>query len=196
MGMLLTQSVMNVGILCINNIIQSTNIAQNVEQRCGIMRGEDMKIGDEIYIHGYVDEIRKDVVIVKNGGGYFGTIPTEIITTEDDCISRKDAVDACLNGWNKDYKEILSDLQTMPTVQPQTGWIPVENELPDEWETVLVWYEHFVDGEFGDEVNQTYGLAYNSVNDGWTVMSEYQRGARVIAWMPLPHYPNKNDIKR
>lgn len=41
-----------------------------------------MKIGDEVYIHGYIDEIRKDTVIIRNNGGYFGTIPSEIITGE------------------------------------------------------------------------------------------------------------------
>ncbi len=39
-----------------------------------------MKIGDEVYVHGYIDEIRKDTVIIKNDGGYFGTVPSEIIT--------------------------------------------------------------------------------------------------------------------
>ena len=38
-----------------------------------------MKIGDEIYVHGYIDEIRKDTVIVRNDGGYFGTVASEII---------------------------------------------------------------------------------------------------------------------
>lgn len=37
-----------------------------------------MKIGDEIYVHGCVDEIRKDCIIVKNKGGYFGTVQEEI----------------------------------------------------------------------------------------------------------------------
>ena len=85
-----------------------------------------MRIGDEIYIHGYVDEIRNDVVIVRNGGGYFGTIPTEIITTDADCISRKEAVNACLNGWNKGYEEIVEDIRTLPIMRPKmpTGhWI-------------------------------------------------------------------------
>ena len=40
-----------------------------------------MKIGDEVYIHGYVDEIRNDVVIIRNDGGYFGTIPEEVLLT-------------------------------------------------------------------------------------------------------------------
>ena len=37
-----------------------------------------MKIGDEVYIHGYIDEIRKDTVIIQNEGGYFGTVEEEI----------------------------------------------------------------------------------------------------------------------
>ena len=41
-----------------------------------------MKIGDNVYVHGYVDEIRKDTVIIRNAGGYFGTIPNEIICGE------------------------------------------------------------------------------------------------------------------
>lgn len=39
-----------------------------------------MKIGDEVFVHGCVDEIRKDVVIIRNKGGYFGTVPSEVIT--------------------------------------------------------------------------------------------------------------------
>ena len=38
-----------------------------------------MKIGDRVYVHGYVDEIRKDCVIIHNDGGYFGTVKSEII---------------------------------------------------------------------------------------------------------------------
>lgn len=41
-----------------------------------------MKIGDEVLIHGYIDEIRKDVVIIRNDGGYFGTVKTEILSRE------------------------------------------------------------------------------------------------------------------
>lgn len=37
-----------------------------------------MKIGDEVYVHGFVDEIRVDQVIINNRGGYFGTLPDEI----------------------------------------------------------------------------------------------------------------------
>jgi len=43
-----------------------------------------MKIGDRIYVRGYVDEIRKDTVIVRNDGGYFGTILSDFYS----CIFR------------------------------------------------------------------------------------------------------------
>lgn len=54
-----------------------------------------MKIGDRIYVHGFVDEIRKDCVIVRNKGGYFGTDKDEIVEaqrTEDivSVVRRKD----------------------------------------------------------------------------------------------------------
>lgn len=46
-----------------------------------------------------------------------------------DCISKQDAIDACLNGWNKDYKEIVEEIRALPpiTPQPKTGrweWVP------------------------------------------------------------------------
>ena len=43
-----------------------------------------MKIGGEVYVHGYVDEIRKDVIIIRNDGGYFGTVPSEVFCYEED----------------------------------------------------------------------------------------------------------------
>lgn len=52
-----------------------------------------MKIGDEIYVHGYIDEIRKDIVIIKNEGGYFGTVPSEVITERIKRIEPKESED-------------------------------------------------------------------------------------------------------
>ena len=37
-----------------------------------------MKIGKEVYVHGYIDEIRNGVIIIRNKGGYFGTEPEEV----------------------------------------------------------------------------------------------------------------------
>lgn len=41
-----------------------------------------MKIGDRIYVHGYVDEIRTDTIIIRNDDGYFGTVKSEIIEAQ------------------------------------------------------------------------------------------------------------------
>lgn len=38
-----------------------------------------MRIGDEVYVRGTVDEIRGATVIIKNKGGYFGTKKSEIV---------------------------------------------------------------------------------------------------------------------
>ncbi len=48
------------------------------EQR-GQSVGDEIKIGNEVYVHGYVDEIRSDTVIIRNDGGYFGTAPHEVV---------------------------------------------------------------------------------------------------------------------
>jgi hypothetical protein len=42
-----------------------------------------MKIGEEVLIHGYIDEIRKDIVIIRNEGGYFGAVPEEIRSSSE-----------------------------------------------------------------------------------------------------------------
>ena len=58
-----------------------------------------MKIGDSVLVHGYVDEIRKDTVIIRNKGGYFGTVPSEII--KGDLIRCRD----CKYATNTYYGE-------------------------------------------------------------------------------------------
>ena len=47
-----------------------------------------MRIGEEVRVRGVVDEIRKETVIIKNRGGYFGTDPREIET--DGCEPKTD----------------------------------------------------------------------------------------------------------
>lgn len=48
-----------------------------------------MKIDDRVYVHGYVDEIRKDTVIIRNEGGCFGTVKSEIVEAQktEDIVS-------------------------------------------------------------------------------------------------------------
>ena len=63
-----------------------------------------IKIGDEVYIHGYVDEIRKDVIIIRNEGGYFGTVLDEIKSKD------KPQTDGYISG--EDFMKIFDQPQT------------------------------------------------------------------------------------
>lgn len=69
-----------------------------------------MKIGDEVYVHGYVDEIRSDVVIIRNDGGYFGTVPSEVNCSENP----NNSLDKDTNVRSKDCETCKHDLWHTP----------------------------------------------------------------------------------
>ena len=67
-----------------------------------------MKIGDRIYVRGYIDEIRKDTVIVRNDGGYFGTVLSEV--TGELPSARPDfditvKIDKAYDVWHKSLRQ-------------------------------------------------------------------------------------------
>lgn len=62
-----------------------------------------MKIGDEVYIHGYVDEIRKDTVIIRNDGGYFGTVSKEITAADSPLVPANKIVES-LESMERDMR--------------------------------------------------------------------------------------------
>ena len=64
-----------------------------------------MRIGDEVYIHGYVDEIRQDTIIIRNNGGYFGTDKSEVIIGNDQLS--QNAYD---RGWKDGRKSLKEEL--------------------------------------------------------------------------------------
>lgn len=69
---------------------------------------KEISIGDEVWVHGYVDEIRKDCIIIRNDGGYFGTVAEKI-------------------GYCDDY-EVLAD--TPQTEAPKKWETPPKFEPP------------------------------------------------------------------
>lgn len=71
-----------------------------------------MKIGDRVFVRGYIDEIRKDTVIIRNEGGYFGTVSAEVLAGE------------------------------LPSAQPEHRWIPCSERPPDEKTDVLLQFTH------------------------------------------------------
>ena len=99
-----------------------------------------MKIGDEVYIHGFVDEIRQNVIIIRNDGGYFGTVAEEITSrseipnTCEDAISRQAVIDVT---WEEPsytdalnvLTEVRDKVKVLPSVTPQQRmgrWINAE----------------------------------------------------------------------
>ena len=81
-----------------------------------------MKIGDRIFVRGYIDEIRKDTVIVRNDGGYFGTILSEVTgelpsaQPEIKPIDYQDCANAMMKMWmdnvltDGEYNRIMDKL--------------------------------------------------------------------------------------
>lgn len=81
-----------------------------------------MRIGDEIYVHGYVDEIRQDTVIIRNDGGYFGTDPAEIRSWKGRLIEESEietVVNGVFNSTDRyspyDFLKIIKD-QCIPII--------------------------------------------------------------------------------
>lgn len=90
-----------------------------------------LKIGQEVLIRGYVDEIRKDTIIIRNDGGYFGTVQEEISVKQEPCedaISRQavlDGVDRYIyksqsTGTQDDFYSFAElVVKQLPSVTPQ-----------------------------------------------------------------------------
>ena len=51
--------------------------------------------------------------------------------TNGDLISRKEAEQCCLNGWNKDYKDILEDIKKLPSAEKTAEWIWENHPIDD-----------------------------------------------------------------
>ena len=104
-----------------------------------------LKIGQEVLIHGYVDEIRKDTIIIRNDGGYFGTVQEEISVKQEpceDCVSRQAVLEHICEG-KECYKEECKgrtlkrcpDLQwvfDLPSVKPQEPRTDVLDKIKAE----------------------------------------------------------------
>ncbi len=76
-----------------------------------------LKIGQEVLIHGYIDEIRKDTIIIQNEGGYFGTVECEV--TDIDMPDMNDVLDkirAEIKEERKGYPPSADEYKTINKV--------------------------------------------------------------------------------
>lgn len=73
----------------------------------------------------------------------------------------------------------------------ESKWISCEDRLPEDMETVLVWFEYFRYGDY-NRPYQTYGLSYTFRGDwsGFVNGSSGWHGLKIFAWQPLPDRPS------
>ena len=120
-----------------------------------------MRIGDEVYVHGYIDEIRYDdtkrvsTIIIRNDGGYFGTVPSEITADRktEPTISKMEQVDE-----PKTQTETQNSNLTFEKVMEQTQVI----EFPDTHQKFTFARKMEMDG---DSI-KIGGWEYKGVKDG------------------------------
>ena len=73
---------------------------------------KEISIGDEVWVHGFVDEIRRDVIIIRNDGGYFGTVAEEI-------------------GYCDDYEDLTDTPQTETQAKTQNSNLTFEKQTDE-----------------------------------------------------------------
>lgn len=85
------------------------------------------------------------------------------------------------------FHAVLSDVEHMPTIEPEPQWISCAERLPEENVNVLIWFEYFRYGDY-NRLFQAYGLSYVYCGkwSGFINGESGWRQMRVIAWMPLP----------
>lgn len=128
-----------------------------------------MRIGDEVYIHGYVDEIRKDTIIIKNEGGYFGTIPSEIKALEKEPKTDR------LYSWLNDMRLGIAPDETVTDIDERNVRI-AQTDLLDE---IMEWLE-----KNGQEQKTGHWVYSKMVNTGeivWSECSVCRKGERGCA---------------
>lgn len=124
--------------------------------------------------------------------------PVEIILSELTTKLENDTLTAVQNyGICVDRDELIKALQydreqyekgyKDATLKFAHEWIDANEQIPEDMQKVLIWFEYFRYGDFNC-MYQTYGFGY--VCDGkWSPFINGETGwqdYRVIAWQPLP----------
>ena len=87
------------------------------------------------------------------------------------------------------WDEIIDVLENLPTLTPPNEWVSVEERLPEVGQEVLVYWRNTSQKAEHFELTHYDG-------DHWFLLDNTERPwIVVVAWMPLPAPPAKEDQK-
>lgn len=102
-----------------------------------------MKIGDRVYVHGHVDEIRKDTVIIRNEGGFFGTDPSEVITEPEPhwipCSERLPEKEVDVLCCRNNKTVAIMHFNPVLTTRYPKGFSVIKNDFSWRQDNVVAW---------------------------------------------------------
>lgn len=125
---------------------------------------------------------------------------TNVGNTCEDAISRKDTLDwlkqvTVTEGitFETGFKQILTDIRNMPSVESKANWIPVSERLPDKYgEYLITWTTSQSKRPFisicEGECSGLFDYEHGGFKFEW-LLEDYIKAysdVKVIAWMPLP----------
>lgn len=90
-----------------------------------------------------------------------------------------------LAKWLKELKERRAADVQLVKIQPVPQWISVDDRLPEDTETVLVWYKS--NTLFG--LSEGYGLSWYSPTAKWYKNELNGENIAVLYWQPLTEPP-------
>lgn len=90
--------------------------------------------------------------------------------------------DEAIKGLHFSFRDVICNIQTRPTIEPESQWIPCSERLPEPRMAVL---------GYAPRYQNIYALYYDSVY-GWMLWNPVRDDffpnsqGEIVAWMPLP----------
>lgn len=158
-----------------------------------LMSNEPSAWNNDDYERGEIARFHEDVTTIKNvpsvrrkGKPSAQSEPEEFEWCTD--CKEYDQEAHCCHRWTKVIRNTVEEIKN---IQPEPGWIPVEEGLPKAGTRYQVTFES---GEVGyaDFRNKIFLWDGSAKENVWETERYYEDDGEVIAWMPLPKRYERN----